>query len=99
MSFPVLLLYLISVLRAVVEVAGIFLLAQGVLFFIAGSRRAGNPVYQLFAVVTRPALAIVARLLPRAVADRHLPLITFALLFWVWVGLAYVRLQLTSTLP
>ena len=45
-------LFVVSVLRALVEVAGLFLLGQGVLYLLAGARREKNAIYQLFQIVT-----------------------------------------------
>lgn len=87
-------IFLVSALRALVEVAGLALLGQGVLYFLAGSARERNPVYQLFAIVTRPVIALVRRLTPRLVVDRHIPAVTLFLLFWLWIGLAIVRRML-----
>ncbi len=84
-------LLLVSVLRSLIEVAGLCLLGQGVLALLAGSRREGNPIYQMFRIVTRPALLLMRRLAPRVILDRHLPLLTFFVLFWLWIILAYLR--------
>ncbi len=81
----------LSVLRALTEVALLSLLGQGVLALLAGSGRAKNPIYQLFQIVVRPALRIVRFVLPRIIIDKHLPLVTFFLLFWLWILLAYLK--------
>lgn len=85
------LLWLIGAVRALVEVAGLSLLAQGTVGLLAGSRRGDNPIYRLFQVVTRPVLLLLRRLLLGRVADRQLPAIAFFLLFWLWIALAYLR--------
>lgn len=89
MSYPELLL--LGIARALVEVALLTLLGQGLLALLAGARRQGNPVYQLFQIVTRPVLAVVRKLTPSLIIDKHLPVVTFFLLFWLWIGLAYLR--------
>lgn len=87
-------IFVISVLRALVEVAGLSLLGQAILYFLAGSARERNPIYQLFKIVTRPVLRLVRAITPRVVVDRHLPFVAFFLLFWMWIGLAIVRRML-----
>ena len=57
-------LFAISALRAVVEMLAMCLLAQGVLYLLAGQRRADNPIYRLFALLTHPPRRLVASLLP-----------------------------------
>jgi hypothetical protein len=84
-------LLILSILRALTEVALLTLLGQGLLAFLAGSRRATNPVYQLFQVITRPVIRAVRFMTPKLVLDKHIPLVAFFLLFWLWIFLAYVK--------
>ena len=84
-------LHIVSILRALVEVAGMFLLAQGILFLLAGARRDKNIVYQLFRIITRPVLQMTRFVTPRVIVDKHIPFVAFFLLFWLWLLLAYVK--------
>lgn len=84
-------IFLISILRALTEVALLTLLGQGLLAFLAGSRRATNPVYLLFQVVTRPVLRIIRSITPGIILDKHLPFVAFFLLFWLWIVLALLK--------
>lgn len=84
-------LLLVSILRALVEVAGMFLLAQGILFVLAGATREKNIVYQLFRIITRPVIVITRLVTPRVVVDKHIPFVAFFILFWLWLLLAYVK--------
>lgn len=84
-------LFAVSVFRALVEVAGFFLLGQGLLYLLAGARRESNMIYQLFQIVTRPVIRVVRLITPRIIVDRHIPVVAFFLLFWLWIVLAYVR--------
>lgn len=84
-------LFLLGVLRTLVEVAGLFLLGQGVLYVLAGKSRETNVIYQLFQIVTNPVTKAVRTLVSRRVSDRSIPFIAFGLLFLLWIGLAYVR--------
>ena len=83
--------FVISALRAIVEMLGLCLVAQGVLYLVAGQGRAGNPIYQLFAIVTAPPRRLVARMLPRSSSGMAAGLGCFALLFLLWIGLALMR--------
>ena len=87
MSHPELLI--LGVLRALVEVAMLFLLGQGLLALLAGSRRHNNTMYKLFLIITAPVLKVVRLITPRQIIDRHLPVVAFFLLFWCWIALAY----------
>ncbi len=84
-------LFLLSVARALVEVALLALLGQGAVALLAGARRAANPIYQLFAAVTRPVIRIVRFVTPKPILDRHVPFVTFFVLFWLWIFLAWAK--------
>lgn len=84
-------LQVIGILRALVEVAGMFLLAQGALFLLAGRTRDTNIVYHLFRIVTRPVVSSTRFVLPKAITDRIVPFVAFVILFAFWILLAYAR--------
>lgn len=89
MTHPALLI--IGILRALVEVALMFLVGQGILALLAGSRRHDNGVYKLFVLVTKPVLKIMRLISPPQILDRHLPFVAFFVLFWAWIGLAWLK--------
>lgn len=89
-------LFLVTVLRALIELAGWFLIGQGVLYVLAGARRERNPVYQLFQLVTRPVVKLARVITPRAVMDRHVPFVAFFVLFWIWLALGLVKRHLCA---
>jgi hypothetical protein len=57
-------LFLVSIVRTLVEVALLSLLGQGAVGLLAGARRASNPIYRLFQVVTRPVIRLTRWLAP-----------------------------------
>ena len=82
---------LISIARALVEVAGMFLLGQGLLWIFGPKARDGNFVYDLFKMGTRPIIALTRAIAPRFVHDAHIGLLAFFILLWLWLGLAYAK--------
>lgn len=84
-------LFLISALRALVEVALLALIGQGAVALLSGARRAANPIYRVFQIVTAPVLRAVRWATPKVIIDKHLPYVAFFLLFWLWILLAYVK--------
>ncbi len=90
------LLFLLTVLRALVEVAGLSLLGQGIVGLLAGRRREENFVYRIFQVITRPAIRAIRAVLPATIIDRHVPYVTFFVLLWLWLALAYVKRLLSA---
>ena len=87
-------LFIVSVLRALVEVALLALLAQGVLALLAGGRRHTNFVYRLFLVITGPVIKACRWITPKVIIDKHLPFVAFFFLFWLWIMLAWVKREL-----
>jgi hypothetical protein len=84
-------LLIVTMLRALVEIAGCFMLGQGLLYLFAGRKRNENFVYQLFALLTRPVMKISRAITPRLVRDNHIPVAAFLLLLWLWIGLAIAK--------
>lgn len=84
-------LLIISIFRALVEVAGMFLLGQGILYVLAGRSRESNVIYRLFQTVTGPVVRLVRAITPRQIVDRHVPVVAFFLLLWIWLMLAFLR--------
>jgi hypothetical protein len=85
---------LVSIARAVVEVAGMLMLGQGVLWIFGPKARDGNFVYDLFKKGTAPVVKFTRIVTPRFVHDAHIPLVAFMLLVWLWIGLAIWRRHL-----
>jgi uncharacterized protein YggT (Ycf19 family) len=85
------LLFVIGALRAIVEMLGLCLIAQGALYLVAGQGRAANPIYQLFSVITAPPRKLLRKMLPSGTSATTSGIICFALLFLLWAGLAMLR--------
>ena len=84
-------LLVISMLRALVEVAGCAMLGRGLLYVLAGRKRSENFVYQLFGILTRPVIRFTRWVTPRFVRDDHIPIAAFLLLLWLWIGLQVAK--------
>lgn len=78
---------LLTVIKALVELAGLFLLGRGLLYLIAGPKREANYVYQLLKTLTAPVISGARLITPKFVLDRHVPFVAVLLLFWAWLGL------------
>jgi hypothetical protein len=81
----------LTIIRALLEVAGLFLLGQAALFVLAGRGRDKNGVYKLFCLLTRPVISGVRLILPESIGDRSIPIITFFILLALWILMAYLR--------
>jgi hypothetical protein len=83
--------FMISALRATVEMLGLCMLGQGILYLVAGRNRDSNRIYQLFDLITRPPRQLVARLIPGEPGAHAVSMLTFGILLLLWIGLALAR--------
>ena len=84
-------LMLIRILRVLTEVALFSLMGQGLLYVLAGKSRDSNLIYKLFKVITSPVTRAARALTPRFILDRHISMVTFFLLLWLWLLLAVAK--------
>ena len=82
-------LLLVVIVKALTELAGMFLLGRGLLWVLAGRKRMDNVFYQVLAVVTDPLIRATRFLAPRMVLDSHIPVVTFALVAWIWLAIVF----------
>ena len=80
-------LLLVVMLKALAELAFLFLLGRGLLYVLAGRKREGNLFYQVFCIVTNPLLRAARWLTPRMVLDNHIPFVALVLVAWVWLAI------------
>jgi len=83
--------FLISALRATVEMLGLCMLGQGILYLIAGRNRGNNRIYQLFDLITRPPRQLIAKLMPGVPSPLAIGVLTYVVLLLLWIGLAFAR--------
>jgi hypothetical protein len=82
---------MVTIARALVEVAGTLLLGQGILWIFGPKARDGNFVYDLFKLGTRPIIAATRAITPRFIHDAHVGLVAFFFLVCLWMGLAIAK--------
>jgi hypothetical protein len=87
-------LLLVEILKLVAEIALMAIAGQWILGLLAGAKREQNLFYQLFQVMTRPFIAGARLISPRVVMDRHLPLVAFLLLFFLWVVATVTKIDI-----
>ena len=75
--------------KALLELAGLFLFGQGVLYFMAGRGRDQNWFYQMFRVLTGPVVKFTRLITPKFIVARHIPYVAFLLLLWAWLFLVF----------
>lgn len=87
-------LLLVESLKLLAEIALMALAGQWVLGLLAGARREQNLFYQLFQVITKPLIAGARFISPRIVLDRHLPLVAFLVLCFVWLVATVTKIDI-----
>jgi len=83
--------FIVSTLKALVEIAAMALFAQGLIGLLSGKAKQENFVYRLFQVVTAPIYKVTRTLTPRFIADQHIGLAGFFIMFWLWIALIYAK--------
>lgn len=84
-------LHVLSALRALLQIALMFLIGQGLLALLAGNRRQTNTVYKLFLLLTNPITRVVRLITPKQIIDKHVPFVAFFLLFWLLYGVSHLK--------
>jgi hypothetical protein len=82
-------LLLVVILKALAELAFMFLLGRALLYILAGGKRQGNIFYQVFCILTDPLLRAARWVTPRFIVDAHIPFVAVVLLLWIWLALAF----------
>ncbi len=82
-----------STIKLIAEIALLALLGQWLLGLLAGPRKEQNLFYQILQMMTRPFVSVARLLTPKLVLDRHVPLVAFLLLAFIWVGATFYKIQ------
>jgi hypothetical protein len=82
-------LLLLVILKALVELAFMFLLGRGALYILAGHKREGNIFYGVLRIVTDPVIRVARFLTPRMVVDAHIPFVAVLLVVWIWLAIVF----------
>jgi uncharacterized protein YggT (Ycf19 family) len=80
---------LLLIAQTLILIAGLALMSQFIVGVFNWSRREENVVYQLLAIVTRPAVRLVRLITPRVVIDRHVPIVTFLFCLFAYFAVGY----------
>lgn len=81
--------FVLVIVKAILEVAGMALLGQFVVGIFAWGRRHDNVIYKVFQIITSPFTWVARRITPRVVIDQHIPLVTFMLLLFLWIFVVF----------
>ncbi|HEY8251704.1 MAG TPA: hypothetical protein VIG70_13960 [Burkholderiales bacterium] len=82
-------LLLVVIVKALAELAGMFLLGRGLLWVLAGGKRMDNIFFQVIAVLTNPVIRAARWIMPRVVMDSYIPAIAFGMVAWIWLAIVF----------
>jgi hypothetical protein len=82
-----------STIKLIAEIALLALLGQWVLGLLAGAKREQNLFYQILQIIGRPFVTMARLITPKLVLDRHVPLVAFLLLLFIWLGVTIYKIQ------
>ena len=82
-------LLLLLMVKALAELAFMFLLGRGALYILAGRKSEGNIFYQVLRIVTDPVIRAARWVTPRVVVDAHIPFVAALLVTWIWLAIVF----------
>lgn len=86
-------LFAVSIVKAIAEIALLALFGQWVLGLLAGAKKNQNLFYQILQIVGKPFVVVARVITPKVIIDRHVPLVAFFLLAFVWLGATLLKIQ------
>lgn len=90
----------LAIVHNMIMLVGILYIAQFVVGIFNWPARHNNAIYRLFGFLTSPVTKAVRAITPAKVADKHIPVVAFILLFWLYLLFIYLRLcNLRPELP
>ncbi len=86
-------LFFVSALKLIAEIALLALFGQWVLGLLAGAKRDSNLFYQILQIVGKPFVVAARVITPKQIIDRHVPLVAFLLLLFVWIAATLQKIR------
>ena len=86
-------LFTVSTIKLIAEIALLALFGQWVLGLMAGAKRSQNPFYQILEIVGKPFVVAARVITPRQIIDRHVPLVAFLLLLFIWLAATLLKIR------
>src|SRR5687768_9052209 len=82
---------IISVVRALIEVAMLMLLLRGLMWIFGPRARQGNFFYDILTIGVTPFVKGTRVITPKLARDTYIPTLTFLLLFCVYLALGIAK--------
>lgn len=86
-------LFTVSTIKLIAEIALLGLFGQWVLGLLAGGKKDQNLFYQILQIVGKPFVIATRVITPKQIIDRHVPLVAFLLLLFIWLAATIMRIR------
>ncbi len=63
---------------------------------LAGQKKDSNFFYQVLEILTKPFVGAARFITPKAIIDRHVPLVAFSLLAIIWVVTVFEKVRICT---
>ncbi len=87
-------LFFVSTLKLIAEIALLALFGQWILGLLAGAKKDSNLFYQILQIVGKPFVVAARFITPKQIIDRHVPLVAFLLLLFIWIASTLMRIRI-----
>lgn len=87
-------LFFVSTLKLIAEIALLALFGQWILGLLAGAKKDSNLFYQILQIVGKPFVMAARFITPKQIIDRHVPLVAFLLLLFIWIASTLMRIRI-----
>lgn len=87
-------LFTVSTIKLIAEIALLALFGQWVLGLLAGAKRDTNLFYQILQIVGKPFVVAARFITPKQIIDRHVPVVAFLLLLFAWIGATLMKIRI-----
>ena len=86
-------LFTVSTIKLIAEIALLALFGQWVLGLLAGAKKDQNLFYQILQIVGKPFVVAARVITPKQVINRHVPLVAFLLLLFIWLAATLMKIR------
>jgi len=86
-------LFTVSSIKLIAEIALLALFGQWVLGLLAGAKKDTNLFYQVLQIAGKPFVVAARFITPKQIIDRHVPLVAFLLLLFVWIAATLLKIR------
>jgi hypothetical protein len=87
-------LFVVVVLKSLIELSLMFIVARFVLGLMAGRKKNANIFWQMLDIAAKPALWLTRKVSPRVILDQHIPLAAASWLLVAWVVVVKMKIDM-----